>query len=172
MRPAVIGIAAVLLSGCQFRPTPVPMSGDPASLAALAALAGTWRGTYRGTQSSRTGSITFTVRANGDSAFGDVLMEASTGMTVVHPADDPIAHRQHASQPRLLAVRFVEIVGGEVEGVLEPYVAPDCDCTVTTTFTGRVIADTVRGTFITRGRLIAPQTGVWAATRQRPVASR
>jgi len=67
----------------------------------------------------------------------------------------------------MLAVRFIDVVGGLVEGDLEPYVAPDCDCTVYTTFSGAVPGDSIRGTFTTRGRLIAPQSGVWAVARNR-----
>ena len=164
MRLTVIAAAALLVGGCSFRPTPVPLAGDRTSIIALA---GTWTGTYRGTESGRTGNITFTIQVSGDTAFGDVLMESPPGIPVVQPADDPRAHQAHARGPRLLAVRFLDIVGGQVEGALEQYVAPDCDCTVFTTFTGYVRGDTVRGTFITRGRLIAAQTGVWAVARNK-----
>jgi hypothetical protein len=162
MRLAVIAMTTLLVGACHYRATPVPMSGDPASIKALA---GTWTGTYRGTESGRSGTITFTIRVDGDSAFGDVLMEAP-GVTAFQPADDPVLHRAHVSNPRLLGVRFVDIQAGQVEGALEPYLAPDCDCTVQTRFRGRVIADTVRGTFVTRGTMLTPQTGVWAVTRQ------
>lgn len=164
MRFTAIAAAAAIVGACHYTPTPVPLSGERSSIHALA---GTWTGTYRGTESGRTGSITFTIRSDADSAFGDVLMESAPGVSVVQPADDPRVHRAHVSNPRLLAIRFIDIIGGEVEGALEPYVAPDCDCTVTTRFTGRVIADTIRGTFITRGNMMAPQTGVWAVMRER-----
>ena len=84
----------------------------------------------------------------------------------IGPADDPATHRSHARGPQMLAVRFVDIHGGEVEGALEPYVAPDCACTVSTMFRGVVRGDTIRGTFLTRGRLINDQTGVWGVMRQ------
>jgi hypothetical protein len=161
-RLLLIGVATLLAGGCHYRPTPVPMAGDRSSIARLA---GDWTGTYRGTQTDRTGSITFTIRADADSAFGDVLMEAPPGAPVIQAADGPIAHRAHARGPQLLAVKFVGIHEGEVQGALEPYIAPDCDCTVTTRFTGRVVADTIRGTFVTRGALIGPQIGVWTVTR-------
>jgi hypothetical protein len=156
--------AGLLIGGCAYRPTPVPMSGDPAWIAALR---GTWSGTYVGTESGRRGNITFTIRVHSDSAFGDVLMEAPPGLPVIQVADDPGAHRRHVASPHMLAMRFVQIASGEVEGALEPYAAPDCDCTVQTTFRGLVQGDTIRGTFVTRGRLIAAQTGVWAVARER-----
>ena len=164
MRFAIFGAAALLVGGCHYRPTPVPLSGDRSSIATLA---GTWTGSYRGTETGRTGSITFTIKVSGDSAFGDVLMETPLGAPALQPVDDPTAHRAHASGARLLAVRFVDIFGGDVEGALEPYLAPDCDCTVVTRFTGRVFGDTIRGTFATRGRMIATQTGAWVVVRNK-----
>ena len=161
-RLTIIGAAALLVGGCHFQPTPVPMSGN---LSSISALAGEWVGTYRGIETGRTGSITFSIRANADSAFGDVLMDAPPGVPAIQPADAPAVHQLHARSPKFLAIRFVDIYGGDVEGALEPYVAPDCDCTVTTRFTGHVYGDTIRGTFTTRGRLIGTQAGVWTVTR-------
>src|SRR4051812_4285309 len=163
-RLATFSAALMLVGGCHFHPAPVPVSGDRSSIAELA---GNWAGTYRGTVTDRSGSITFTIRASGDSAFGDVLMETPAGVPFLQPTDDPAIHRTHASGPRLLAVKFVHIVGGEVEGALEQYVAPDCDCVVTTKFTGRVQGDTIRGTFTTRGPMLTTQTGVWAVARNK-----
>src|SRR4051812_25189039 len=147
-RLSILSAAVVLVSGCHYNPTPVPMSGDRSSIARVA---GEWNGTYRGTESGRNGSISFNIRSNADSAFGDVLMEPPPGMANVQPADDPVAHQRHARGPKLLAIKFVDISGGDVEGALEEYVAPDCDCIVSTRFTGRVIGDTIRGGFVTRG---------------------
>jgi hypothetical protein len=161
MRLALFTAAALLTGACHYNPTPVPLSGERSSIRALR---GDWTGTYRGTESGRTGIITFTIRTDADSAFGEVYMESPNG---VQAADDPRVHQLHVSNPRYLAIRFVDVIGGEIEGALEPYVAPDCDCTVTTRFTGRVVADTIRGTFITRGQMIVPQTGVWAIMRQK-----
>jgi hypothetical protein len=163
MKRMLIASAAALIAGCHYRPTPVPVAGDPPWIASLA---GTWTGIYQGTESGRAGSITFTMRASGDSAFGDVMMDASESR-VFQPVDDPVQHRAHANSARLLAIRFVEVAGGRIEGALEPYIAPDCDCTVTTTFSGAVRADTIRGTFITQGRMLNRQTGVWSVTRSK-----
>jgi hypothetical protein len=160
---AAATLALGTLAACSYRPAPVTLAGDAGSIRALA---GTWTGMYTGTESRRTGSITFTIQVAGDSAFGDVLMEAPPGAGVFSPADSPAAHRAHARNAQLLAVRFVVILGGEVSGELEPYNAPDCDCTVRTTFTGYVRADSITGTFLTRGREIGPQTGVWGVARK------
>jgi hypothetical protein len=58
------------------------------------------------------------------------------------------------------------IRNGEIFGKLEPYVAPDCDCTVNTSFTGRMRADTVSGTFFTEASTMLTQTGTWRAVRK------
>jgi hypothetical protein len=157
--------AAIVAFGaaCHSNPVPVPTYGHPSSIAALA---GTWTGTYQGTQSGRSGAISFTIRVAGDSAYGDVLMDWPPGIPIVRPADDPATHRLHASDARFLGISFVSVGATEVEGALEPYVAPDCECTVRTVFGGSVRGDTIRGTFITRGAMIAPQTGVWVITRR------
>lgn len=163
-RSLLIGVAAILSGACHFNPTPVPIAGDQSTIARLA---GDWSGTYRGTETDRTGTITFTIRASGDSAFGDVLMSTPPGTPRIMPADDPSMHHLHARSPQLLAIKFVVIHGGDVEGAIEPYIAPDCDCAVTTRFTGRIVGDSIGGTFITRGALIGPQAGVWAVRRDK-----
>jgi hypothetical protein len=162
-KPLLVSASLLLSAACHYRPMPVPVAGDRSSIAALA---GTWTGTYRGTESGRTGNIAFAIRVSGDSAFGDVQMDAPNGQSIVQLADDPTVHQRHARGPTFLAVRFLDVVGGDVEGALEPYVAPDCQCTVRTAFMGRVVGDTIRGSFVTRGTMTAPQTGVWAVARR------
>jgi hypothetical protein len=56
--------------------------------------------------------------------------------------------------------------GDTVSGVLDAYRDPQCDCSVLTTFTGRVNGDTIDGMFLTRGsQTAAPQTGTWRVKR-------
>ena len=162
--PIVGGAGVVLAAACAYHPTPIPLSGDPWTIHALA---GEWTGTWFGTQSGRSGTITFSMRAAGDSAFGDVLMAQPGGPPLVVAGDDPSRHRLHAQGPKFLAIKFVSVSVGEVRGQLEPYVSPDCDCVMRTTFTGRLRGDTVRGAFETRAPEIATQTGVWVIVRHR-----
>ena len=56
---------------CAGRPAPVPLSG---SLAGVQALAGAWAGEYTSDGLGRSGSLTFTLAAKGDTARGDVIM--------------------------------------------------------------------------------------------------
>ncbi|MDE3127007.1 MAG: hypothetical protein KGL38_03320 [Gemmatimonadota bacterium] len=156
-------LAALLLVACHYRPTPVPVQGEPA---AIEALAGDWTGSYAGDQSGRSGSITFRISEHGDSAFGDVLMVPAQGIGP-RPVDVPAEHLRHARSPQSLAIRFVALVDHRVRGTLEPYVAPDCECRVHTTFTGTVSGDVVAGTFVTRSDDGLEQTGRWRVTRKR-----
>lgn len=163
MRTTIIAGVAILVVSCAYRPDPVPVSG---SASAIRNLAGTWVGEYGGTESGRSGSITFIISAQGDSAFGDVLM-VSSGNTValrpVHSAEDHLAHVRSSSA---LRIDFVAVSDGGLSGSLEPYIAPDCNCRVVTTFTGRQRDNTIEGTFVTRGPNLE-QHGSWRAIRNR-----
>src|SRR5439155_426315 len=69
----ILGAAlAALVTACAAAHQPrVPLAGtagDPA------ALAGQWEGSYSSAATGRSGSISFTLSASSDSAFGDVVM--------------------------------------------------------------------------------------------------
>src|SRR3989442_15893302 len=59
------------LAACGASRSPVPLVGAATDVAALA---GEWVGDYSSVESGRSGSISFTLRAATDSAFGDVVM--------------------------------------------------------------------------------------------------
>jgi hypothetical protein len=154
----------LLLAGCHYRPEPVPLHGESTELRRLA---GKWNGYYIGAESGRSGSITFEVTASADSAFGDVLLTVPGNWGAVSPVDLREAHLAHASSAQMLNVQFVRMAGSRVRGTLEPYRAPDCNCVVRTVFTGAMIGDTIRGTFITVLGGGAEQHGTWRVTRAR-----
>jgi hypothetical protein len=81
-------------------------------------------------------------------------------------ADNPAQHRLHARSPQVLQVSFVAVADARVSGTLEPYLAPDCQCVVHTTFTGSISGDVVKGTFVTRVPGGAEQGGRWKVMRQ------
>jgi hypothetical protein len=164
MRTIVSAGVVALLLGCHYRPEPVPISGNRA---AISSLAGTWLGDYSGSESGRSGSITFIIRASGDSAFGDVLMVAAGNAGVVRPVDLQREHLAHVQSAQALRIDFVTVADGEVTGTLEPYIAPDCDCRVTTTFSGRHRDNAIDGTFVTRGPGTFLQRGTWRVLRNR-----
>ena len=158
-------VFAGTLAACRYQRTPVPLQGAPGDIGALA---GSWEGEYFGAESRRNGSIMFTVQAGRDTAYGDVVMEVSPGQRITAADVTSGAHVAHARAPDILHVTFVNVRGGFVEGILEPYVAPDCNCVVTTTFRGTVQGDVVRGNYLTTGTVGLRQTGTWSVRRKRP----
>jgi hypothetical protein len=159
-------LAALLapLASCRYQPTPVPLQ---ASAADISALAGKWEGEFASNQTGRTGSITFTVQPGKDTAYGDVLMIPALSNEPITAADASSgAHARHSARSELLRITLVRIRGGMVEGALEPYIAPDCTCTVTTTFRGTLQGDAIKGDYHTTGEYGLKQSGKWSVTRR------
>ncbi len=165
MRFMVLAAIAAMAFGCRYRPEPVPVLGSPGDLAQLA---GDWDGEYSSPGARRSGSISFQITAQGDSAFGDVLMRVLAGEVAPRPVDLLAGHAHHARSVELLAIKFVTVAGGSVEGELEPYIAPDCQCVARTTFYGRVDGDAIRGTFVTTNDRGPTQRGEWWVRRVSP----
>ncbi len=163
MRARVLAVAVLGVVACRYQPSPVLLQGTRPEIAGLA---GDWSGEYSGTQSGRTGSISLRVIAGRDTAFGDVVMVGNTGQRLV-AADDAREHLAHARSADVLRMTFVRVAEGRVSGALEPYTAPDCQCVVSTTFSGAVQGDVIEGTFVTRAAGGLEQTGRWRVTRQR-----
>jgi hypothetical protein len=93
-------------------------------------------------------------------------MIGNTGQRLV-AAHDARDHLAHARSTDVLHVTFVRVAEGRVSGALEPYTAPDCQCVVSTTFSGSLRGDVVDGTFVTRGANGLEQSGRWRVTRRR-----
>ncbi|HEU4630475.1 MAG TPA: hypothetical protein VFS08_12065 [Gemmatimonadaceae bacterium] len=161
-------LATVVAAGCSYRSPPVPVTG---SRTALDALAGEWTGEYSSGSTGRSGSIHFVLHAASDSAFGEVVMvpAGATAPLVRAPdagriAADPTAR---PTPTEVLTIRFVRAEGDRIAGSLDPYRAPDCQCILTTTFTGQQRGDTITGTFVTTGDPTRErQTGRWQVTRR------
>lgn len=152
----------VVLAACASSPSNVPLAGSAADVRQLT---GEWIGDYRGDASGRSGSISFTLRAANDSAFGDVVMVPSG-------AGRPIAPWRSAGAavgrpaPEVLTIRFVRIQAGRVNGTLAPYADPETGAQLVTTFTGELKGDTIEGTFTTRLPSGETQTGRWMVQRK------
>src|SRR5262252_3799648 len=132
---ATLGVAC---SSTPKNPAPeVPMGGAKSDISAMA---GRWEGTYSSAATGRTGSIVFDVKSGKDVAKGDVLMmpKGATAPT-------------SSAMPQVLSISFVNAEGGVVKGTMDPYMDPDCQCEVQTTFTGVRKGDTMEGTFTTTG---------------------
>ena len=156
------------LTACTAPPqATVPLVGP---LRDVAALAGHWDGGYSSAQTGRTGSISFSLVSEADSAFGDVVMvprgfgrplQAWTGATPTGPSVAP-------ARATVLTISFVRVTEGRVSGTLKPYADPETGVQLFTTFDGRLDGDVIAGTFTTRSAG-APDsiTGEWKVTRRK-----
>jgi hypothetical protein len=148
-----------LTIACASLPDPVPVFGD---IDDVSALIGEWSGEYEGGSTGRAGSIVFDLRSVTDTARGDVLM-------IPHASgSQPIRHGvRHAPelQSQIISISSLKISDGEITGTLAPYTDPDCNCTVRTTFAGKLNGDKIDGTFETRGAG-REQSGRWSVTKR------
>jgi len=161
-------VAAVALSAfttaCHYTPAPVTLQGLSVDIDELA---GEWSGEYSSQESGRSGSIVFKIVPQLDTAYGDVVMISNAGSPLV-AADAPNGvHQMHSTSATILRVAFVRVMGEEVKGTLEPYVAPDCQCVVRTVFHGVVKGDRIDGMYTTYGPNGLNQEGKWSVTRSR-----
>ena len=157
MRGMVLVALAALGIGCRYRPDPVPVAGVHTEVEQLI---GEWSGDYASGESRRSGTIFFQITAHGDSAYGDVLMPVAAGTVGPRPVDMLSGHEQHVRSTELLSIKFVRVAGGTVQGELEPYIAPDCDCVARTIFYGKLGGNEIGGTYVTTTDR-AIQRGEW-----------
>jgi hypothetical protein len=159
-------ILAVVLAACSSAPPP-PVSVD-ANQRDLNAMAGNWSGDYFSGDTGRTGSIRLALDAEQGAVSGTVLMFPRGRSSALEPANrqaSPSTSAPRGGQP--LSIRFIVIEDGMVSGTLEPYRDPDCDCLLSTTFTGRVHGDVIQGTFVSHGGPgRVTQDGRWKVTRK------
>ena len=115
------------------------------------------------------GSISFTLTATGDSAFGDVVM-IPRGLGRPLQAWNNAAAPAEATPPRpaVLTINFVRVAEGRVTGTLAPYADPETGVQLFTAFDGLLRGDVIEGTYTTRaGRGVDSQTGEWKVTRRK-----
>jgi hypothetical protein len=161
-RTIIAGTLAVILAACRTAPqTPVQLQGEPP---AIARLAGKWTGEYWNGAGGRGGSLGFSLRSGTDSLYGDVTMLDPRGQQL-RAADPMDAHQLHVQSPTQLRIDLVIVQGDSVRGVLEPYISPDCECAVSTTFFGRVRGDRIDGRFETRNAGRVRAEGKWELKR-------
>jgi hypothetical protein len=129
-------------------------------------LVGEWRGDYSSAATGRTGTIAFTLRAGEGVASGNVVMIPRADSLLTDEERDALGSTSSGGKS-VLKIRFVRKEGGSVNGTLDPYRDPDCNCTVVTTFQGSFRdARTIEGTYTTVPS--APGTvtsGKWRAIR-------
>lgn len=157
-------LVSVLLGACAPIISKTPVHGDRATLQRLV---GEWEGSYDSPDTRRKGDILFRLRAGADTAEGDVVMTSRRGAAEVPSIMKP-AVENLADVSQLLAIRFVVAADNDVRGFLLPYRDPDCGCSLTTAFRGRLSGDTIAGTFESTGTGIfhMPVGGTWNVTRR------
>ena len=155
---------ALALAACGASRTPVPLVG-PAS--DVSALAGDWSGDYSSAESGRSGSISFTLRSAGDTAFGDVVMvPAAWGRALVPWRDQNAVGTNQPPPSTVLKIRFVRVEHGHVSGTLDPYADPQTGARLLTRFSGELNGNTISGTYTTQLPSGAEQTGQWSVQRR------
>ncbi len=146
---AVASVSMTIGGACGYNPPIVPLSGNDPDVSHLI---GEWVGEYESAETGRLGSIVFTLPAEADTAFGEVVMvPEETGLPIrrYHGPIDPPTERASAE---VLTIRFVRIADHHVSGALDPYRDPACGCTLLTTFEGEHQDNRIEGTFVSRHR--------------------
>jgi len=157
-------LLALTLGACGASRAPVPLVGQSADVSALT---GEWSGDYSSAESGRSGSISFTLRATGDSAFGDVVMvPAAWGRPLVPWRQENATGGNQAPASTVLTIRFVRVEHGHVSGTLDPYADPQTGARLLTRFTGELNGNMITGTYTTQLPSGAEQTGRWSVQRR------
>ena len=132
-----------LLGACAASPKEVTVRGTDLDLARIA---GDWDGEYKGTESGRTGPVSFSLQVGSHTAEGQVVMNGATP----------------------LKIEFVKIKQDQVKGTIAPYVDPACKCQVETTFVGDLSENVIVGSFESKlGTTGMTQSGTWTVSRKR-----
>jgi len=163
-----LSVPLLLLLGCASEPPPPPVT-VLGTHQAVAALAGAWRGEYSSVATGRSGVIRFELLATTEEASGAVWMSPA-----FHGAADPRTDAGTRRGPQELHIRFVRALdAGNLTGTLEAYRDPECDCQLSTTFTGKLAGDVIAGTYTTQGPLgHAVTDGRWRVERERVTSVR
>ena len=159
-------VLSASLGACAERSEP-PRVGVSATPDDVRVLGGTWEGEFW-SEDGAGGPIRFTLTAEQGQAVarGDVTVLGRPIRDALRPANAP---SESLTGTRDIGFVSVDATTETVSGTMEPYRDPECDCIVTTTFTGRVSRDRIRGTFLTRGGAAqVPRVGGWEVRRVGP----
>jgi hypothetical protein len=163
VRGAITMLTAIGVMGCAARQSQVPLVGTAEEFAPLQ---GDWHGDYWSSETGRTGSISFTLTARGDTARGNVIMIPAGMAQPLSPWSDTLSTPSR-TRAEVLKISFVRVSGSEVSGSLDPYEDPTCDCALYTRFAGRLQGDTISGTYISRQSGSGKEAhGSWRVTRK------
>jgi hypothetical protein len=146
VRLIIAAVLSVSTLACATKPPGTEISASDFNLEPLV---GVWRGDFNSAQTGRTGIVAFTLRAGESSAKGNVVMIPRPD-SLLTPEEREMLENGTLAGRSVVPITFIRKEGGSMNGVLDPYRAPDCDCTVTTTFAGTFTdANTIEGTYTT-----------------------
>jgi len=148
MQRTTLIIAALAAStiACARKPPGIALTSSDFDLKPLV---GVWRGDYSNPQTGRKGTIAFSLRAGESFASGNVIMIPKPD-SLLTPEERELASDVPSTGRSVIPIHFIRKEGGNLNGTLDPYRAPDCDCVVTTTFQGSFADErTIHGTFTT-----------------------
>jgi hypothetical protein len=136
-------LALAFVAACGASQKEIAVQGSDLDLARIA---GDWAGQYTGTESGRSGQVSFSLQVGSHVAEGQVVMNGATP----------------------LKVEFVKIKEDQVKGTIAPYTDPACSCQVETTFIGDISDNLITGSFETKISANGQtQTGTWSVSRHK-----
>lgn len=151
-----------LVVGCHSTPAAqVPLSGDRGTISRLT---GEWSGSYQNPTNGRSGSVVFTF-AEGQ-ARGDVVMIPTGGNGPLRPMPGQVQQSDTTRMPRVLSIEFVRATGDSMSGTMTPFLDPECSCSATATFRGKIEGDRISGTFTTTQSGGRASSGTWEVRRR------
>ena len=114
------------LAACNLltQPAPVRMQGEAADIRRLA---GTWRGEFHNAQTGRVGTIFFDLRADSDTAYGNVTLDRVVPVAACTDMASPQA-TSSIVMPVVLRFGALTTSKGSLAGWLRPYRDPDLAC--------------------------------------------
>jgi hypothetical protein len=162
---ACTALGAMLAACGAGSQAPVPVVGGARDVQALT---GQWEGWYSSAATGRNGSISFTLTARGDSAFGDVVMIPRAYGQALRPWSEPAASgAARSTHTSVLTINLVRVAAGRVTGTLAPYADPETGAQLFTRFEGALAGDKIEGTYTnTAAGAVDSQTGEWEVTRR------
>jgi hypothetical protein len=161
----LVGLGAFL--ACTWKSAqgaPVRVEGESHDIRRLA---GTWGGEFRNPAVGRVGTIFFDLRSAGDTAYGNVRFDRVVPVSGCNDMARPQVTTS-VVVPVILRFGALATAEGSLGGWLVPYRDPELLCWMDTWFEGRLMRDTLRGSFFSRradGDTV--RIGSWWAARVR-----
>jgi hypothetical protein len=144
------------------QPAPAAIQGESHDIRQLA---GRWRGEFHNTHTGRVGTIFFDLRADRDTAYGDVTFDRVIPTAVCNDMTRPQT-TSNVVVPVVLRFGALAVARGSIGGWLRPYRDPDLLCWMDTWFEGRLVRDTLGGSFFSRRTdTDTVRVGTWWAAR-------